>query len=110
MADSPDNMIPISRAMRTEAQKFGAEHDRELLTILFTDLVDSTKLQSELGKVEAARLTELHRKIVRNELAQYDAREIEWAGYSCLNVKFPCHGLTPHPPQHDTLCFSHDVR
>jgi class 3 adenylate cyclase len=86
MANRPDNVVPITTQARSVAEKFGAEHDRELLTILFTDLVDSTQLQSELGNAEAARLTELHRKIVREELEKYDAREIEWAGDSCLAV------------------------
>jgi class 3 adenylate cyclase len=86
MPDQPDNIVPITPDARTAAEKFSAAHDRELLTILFTDLVDSTKLQSDLGNMEAARLTELHRKIVRDELAKYDAREIEWAGDSCLAV------------------------
>ncbi len=86
MTERPDNVVPITPDARSAAEKFGAEHDRELLTILFTDLVDSTKLQSDLGNVEAARLTELHREIVREELAKYDAREIEWAGDSCLAV------------------------
>ena len=86
MPEKPDNIVPITSDARTAAEKFGAKHNRELLTILFTDLVDSTKLQSDLGNVEAARLTELHREIVRDELAKYDAREIEWAGDSCLAV------------------------
>ena len=86
MGDTPDNIIPITPDVQSAAEKFGAEHDRELLTILFTDLVDSTKLQSELGNVMAAGLVELHRKIVRDALAEYDAREIEWAGDSCLAV------------------------
>ena len=51
MGDTPDNIVPITPDARTEAEKFGAEHDRELLTNLFTDLVDSTELQSELGNV-----------------------------------------------------------
>ena len=80
MNDQPDNVIPITSDARSAVERFRVEHDRELLTILFTDLVDSTKLQPELGNVETARLTELHRKIVLDELAKYDAREIEWAG------------------------------
>ena len=67
-------------------EEFLAEHERELLTILFTDLVDSTQLQSDLGNIEAARLTEVHRAIVHEELGKYNAREIEWAGDSCLAV------------------------
>ena len=75
MPEQSDNIVPITPDARSAAEKFGAEHDRELLTILFADLVDSTKLQSDLGNVEAARLTELHRRIVRDELTKYDARE-----------------------------------
>jgi class 3 adenylate cyclase/Tol biopolymer transport system component len=86
VTQTPDSIVPITTDARSAAEKFSAQHDTELLTILFTDLVDSTKLQSELGNLEAARLTELHRKIVRDELAKYDAREIEWAGDSCLAV------------------------
>ncbi len=55
MGDTPDNIVPITKDARTAAEKFSAEHDRELLTMLFTDLVGSTKLQSDLGNVEAAR-------------------------------------------------------
>ena len=45
MTETPDNIVPITRDSRSAAEKFGADHNRELLTILFTDLVDSTKLQ-----------------------------------------------------------------
>ena len=51
MGDTPDNIVPITRDVRNAAEKFSSEHDRELLTILFTDLVNSTKLQSDMGKV-----------------------------------------------------------
>lgn len=84
MPDTPENIVPITKHAQRAAEEFTAEHNREFATILFTDLVDSTKLQADLGNVEAARLAELHRKIVRDELAKYDAREIEWAGDSCL--------------------------
>lgn len=86
MPDSPDHIVPINKDAQSEAQRFSEEHGRELLTILFTDLVDSTKQQSDLGNAEAARITEVHRAIVREELSKYDAREIEWAGDSCLAV------------------------
>ena len=45
MPDQPDNIVPITPNARTAAEKFGAEHDRELLTTLFTDLLASMKLQ-----------------------------------------------------------------
>jgi len=84
--DSTDDIASINKDAQSLAQKFSEEHGRELLTILFTDLVDSTKLQSDLGNAESTRLGDVHRKIVRDELAQYDAREIDWAGDSCLAV------------------------
>ena len=87
-------MTPDARSV---AEKFGADRHRELLTILFTDLVDSTQLQSDLGNLEAARITELQRKLVRDELALYDAREIVWAGDSCLAV-FAKPSDSPYPP------------
>ena len=70
MPDRPDNVVPLTGNAKRAAREFSAEHDRELLAILFTDLVDSTKLQQDAGNVEAARLTELHRKIVRDELSR----------------------------------------
>ena len=77
MGDSPDNIIPITRDAKSAAEKFGAEHDRELLTILFTDLVDSTQLQSDLGNLEAARPTEPPPHIIRQELGDYAARQTD---------------------------------
>ncbi len=81
-----DNIVPLSSQGRSSAESFRAEHRRELLTILFTDLANSTQLQSDLGNLEAALLTEMHRQLVREALARFEAREIVWAGDSCLAV------------------------
>jgi class 3 adenylate cyclase len=86
MSNSSENPLPISPYTRKAVEKFGEEQGKELLTILFTDQVGSMKNQSDLGNMEAARLTKLHRSIVRDQLAQFKAREIEWAGDSCLAV------------------------
>jgi len=87
MADTPDNIVPITGEDDKEAAKqFIEQNGRELVTILFTDLVDSTQMQSDLGNEESARITVLHRELVREELNRYEAREIEWAGDSCLAV------------------------
>jgi hypothetical protein len=50
LSDAQDNIVSITPDARTATQKFGAEHDSELLTILFTDLVDSMKLSTPTGK------------------------------------------------------------
>ena len=86
MDDAESNIVKLSRDARATAESFGVQHNRELLTILFTDLVGSTRLQSELGNTEAARINDIHRRIVRETLTRFDAREIEWAGDSCLAV------------------------
>ena len=65
MTDTPDKLVPVKFDAQSVAQRFSEEHGREWLTILFTDLVDSTQMQSDLGNEEAARITELHRAIVR---------------------------------------------
>ena len=69
MPETPDNIVPINKDAQSAAQKFSEEHGRELLTILFTDLVDSTKLQSDLGNMEAARLTELQLEFLRPRMS-----------------------------------------
>ena len=87
MTENPNNIVPIMGDDDKEAAKQYIEQSgRELVTILFTDLVDSTQMQSDLGNEEAARITVLHRELVREELKRYEAREIEWAGDSCLAV------------------------
>jgi len=87
MPETPDNIVPITGEDDKEAAKrYLEEYGQELVTILFTDLVDSTQLQSDLGNVESAKITDLHRGIVRDELEKSNGREIEWAGDSCLAV------------------------
>ena len=45
-----DNVVPFASSSYQDSGEI-----RELLTIMFTDLVDSTKLQSDYGDAEAAR-------------------------------------------------------
>jgi TolB-like protein/class 3 adenylate cyclase/Tol biopolymer transport system component/tetratricopeptide (TPR) repeat protein len=86
MTEKPDNIVPITGEDEEAAKRYLEQYGQELVTILFTDLVDSTQLQSDLGNVESAKITDLHRGIVRDELAKSNGREIEWAGDSCLAV------------------------
>ena len=69
---------------RAPVARTASKNKSELLTILFTDIVGSTQLQQELGNTESARLIEIHRTVVGEELRAHDGREIEWAGDSCL--------------------------
>jgi class 3 adenylate cyclase len=54
--------------------------DRVLVTVLFTDIVGSTELVSELGDRRWRELIEGHHEAVRRELARFGGREIDTAG------------------------------
>lgn len=54
--------------------------DRVLVTVLFTDIVGSTKLAAGLGDRRWRELLERHHVVVRRELARFRGREIDTAG------------------------------
>ncbi|MGZ4290170.1 MAG: adenylate/guanylate cyclase domain-containing protein [Gaiellaceae bacterium] len=58
----------------------GPEPERVLATVLFTDLVGSTKRAGELGDKRWRELLERHHEAVRRELARFSGREIDTAG------------------------------
>jgi class 3 adenylate cyclase len=54
--------------------------DRVLATILFTDIVGSTDLATQLGDVRWAELLDEHHVVVRRELDRFRGREVDTAG------------------------------
>lgn len=58
----------------------GAELDRILATVLFTDIVDSTERAAALGDRRWRGLLQNHHRLVRTELERYRGREIDTAG------------------------------
>jgi pimeloyl-ACP methyl ester carboxylesterase len=58
----------------------GPEPDRVLATVLFTDIVDATKLASELGDRRWRDLLDSHHALVREHLSRFRGREIDSAG------------------------------
>jgi class 3 adenylate cyclase len=60
--------------------RHGAEPDRILATVLFTDIVDSTKRAAEMGDRNWADLLQQHHFIVRRELTRFRGREVNTAG------------------------------
>ena len=56
------------------------EPDRVLATVLFTDIVGSTKRSAELGNAAWRALLERHHALVRRQLGQFDGAEIDTAG------------------------------
>jgi class 3 adenylate cyclase len=58
--------------------------DRMLATVLFTDIVDSTRRAAELGDAAWRKLLEAHHRIVRNEVSRARGREIKTTGDGVL--------------------------
>ena len=56
------------------------ERDRVLATVLFTDIVDSTKRAAELGDRAWRELLERHDEIVRSEIGHFRGREVKQTG------------------------------
>jgi class 3 adenylate cyclase len=57
-----------------------SEPDRVLATVLFTDIVDSTKRAAELGDRGWRTLLDRHDEAVRQELARFRGREVKTLG------------------------------
>jgi len=78
--------VADSDALLDEIEEFltgirhGPEPDRILATILFTDIVGSTKRAVELGDRDWRELLEQHHTIVRRQLARFRGREVDTAG------------------------------
>ena len=62
------------------------EPDRVLLTVLFTDVVDSTKRAAELGDKRWRELLERHTALVRRCIDEYRGREVDRAGDGFLTT------------------------
>ena len=72
MADEIEEFLTGARAT--------LEPDRVLATVLFTDIVDSTRKAVELGDRRWRGLLEQHDQIIRDELSRYRGREIKTLG------------------------------
>jgi class 3 adenylate cyclase/esterase/lipase len=64
----------------TGSRSSRAEHDRALATVLFTDIVDSTRRAAELGDREWRALLTRHDRAVREQLARFRGREVKNLG------------------------------
>jgi len=79
-----------SDAVVDEVEHFltGARHaadpDRVLLTVLFTDIADSTALAARRGDARWRALLEAHNDLVRRQLAAFGGREVKMLGDGVL--------------------------
>ena len=62
------------------------EPDRVLATVLFTDIVDSTRQAAEVGDAAWRRLLEQHDELVREEVAKAGGRVVKSLGDGVLAV------------------------
>jgi class 3 adenylate cyclase len=58
----------------------GASPDRVLATVLFTDIVDSTRRAAELGDSAWSQLRERHDALTRSQLERFRGREVKQTG------------------------------
>jgi len=54
------------------------------VTLLFTDLVDSTALLQRVGDERAQRVLYAHRQLLREAIAEHGGREVKWLGDGLL--------------------------
>jgi class 3 adenylate cyclase/pimeloyl-ACP methyl ester carboxylesterase len=60
--------------------------DRVLMTVLFTDIVDSTRRAGELGDTEWRSVLERHDAVVQREVARHQGRVVKQTGDGALAV------------------------
>jgi class 3 adenylate cyclase len=60
--------------------RVGGRPDRVLATVLFTDIVDSTRRAADLGDAGWRELLERHDALVRAQLARFGGREVKQTG------------------------------
>jgi len=81
-----ERLASFSRLILFEIEEFltgvrrGPEPDRVLATVLFTDIVDSTRKALEIGDRRWRDLLDAHDALVRDRLAHFRGREIDTAG------------------------------
>jgi class 3 adenylate cyclase len=81
-----------AEALADEVQEFltgtraGGESNRVLRTVLFTDIVDSTRIVADIGDARWTDLRDAHDRVTRAELERYQGREIDTAGDGFLAV------------------------
>jgi class 3 adenylate cyclase len=80
MQERPDAYLEAVQRFARELHEEEVELESVLATVLFTDIVDSTARQAEIGDRSWADLLRDHHAVVRGCLARYRGRELDTAG------------------------------
>jgi class 3 adenylate cyclase len=75
-----DDLVDEVERFLAELRREEAELDRVLASILFTDIVGSTRTAAALGDREWKSLVEGHHAVIRGLLARYRGKEVDTAG------------------------------
>jgi class 3 adenylate cyclase len=67
-------------------EKAEVADDRVLATVLFTDIVDSTRQAAEMGDRDWHALLDAHDAVVRSQLARFRGREVNTSGDGFLTM------------------------
>lgn len=78
--DSATALLDTVETFASKIRAEEAEFDRVLATVLFTDIVDSTRQAAELGDLGWRELLERHHAVVRGLLSRYRGIEVDTAG------------------------------
>jgi len=80
------NFYPVGQDSIEEIREFltgersAPNDERVLATVLFTDIVDSTKRASTLGDLNGRHLLDAHAAVVRAQLSRFRGREVKTVG------------------------------
>jgi class 3 adenylate cyclase len=85
LARAPEYLDDYRRALQAAGKSLPAP-DRILSTVLFTDIVDSTRQAAELGDSEWRALIRRHDDIVRGQLQHFGGKEIDRTGDGFLSA------------------------
>lgn len=80
MQERPDAYLEAVQRFARELHEEEVELESVLATVLFTDIVDSTARQAQIGDRSWADLLRDHHAVVRGCLARYRGRELDTAG------------------------------
>lgn len=75
-------------AARAEAAKPSSGPERKWVTVMFTDIANSTRLTEDLGDDEWSRILSAHRELVRNLFVAHSGEVVGTQGDGCLG-RFP---------------------
>ena len=81
--EDPDATLALIQEFTT-GQQYCAEPDRVLATVMFTDIIDSTRLLSERGDREWKEILDRHDALIDRAIEQYRGRKVNPTGDGVL--------------------------